>query len=150
MLVKPHEVGHYSVDRRVGAWTGPLLAEFEGSRGAIGNDFKPVREVGQVTVQQGRGLAQSPFDLNIKGTELPCELSCKVTDAQGHTQEGGYVFVVRGEGFDGRDFRFNQLELVADKKEYVPGDTVYLMMSMGGDAVPFPSLADIGYLLASG
>jgi diguanylate cyclase (GGDEF)-like protein len=30
---------------------------------------------------------------------------------------------------------------------YAAGDTVYLMMSMGGDAVPFPSLADIGYLL---
>jgi hypothetical protein len=34
LLVKALEVGHYPVDRRVAARTGPLLAEFEGSRGA--------------------------------------------------------------------------------------------------------------------
>ena len=47
-------------------------------------------------------------------------LSYKVTDAKKHTIEGGYVFVVRGEGFDGKDFRFNDLELITDKSEYSP------------------------------
>ena len=42
----------------------------------------------------------------------------KVTDAKKHTIEGGYVFVVRGEGFDGKDFRFNDIELITDKREY--------------------------------
>ena len=56
-------------------------------------------------------------------------LSYKVSDAKNHTIEGGYVFVVRGEGFDGREFRFNDLELVTDKAEYAPGDKVRLMIT---------------------
>ena len=56
-------------------------------------------------------------------------LSYKVTDAKERTIEGGYVFVVRGDGFDGREFRFNDLELVTDKAEYAPGETVQLMVT---------------------
>src|SRR6185437_6973389 len=56
-------------------------------------------------------------------------LSYTVTDSKGHAIEGGYVFVVRGEGFDGRDFRFNDIELITDKKEYQAGDTVKLMVN---------------------
>ena len=53
-------------------------------------------------------------------------LSYRLTDKKDHTIEGGYVFVVRGDGFDGRDFRFNDLELVTDQREYAPGDKVKL------------------------
>ncbi|MBS0265766.1 MAG: alpha-2-macroglobulin, partial [Planctomycetes bacterium] len=56
-------------------------------------------------------------------------LSYAVTDAQAHTIEGGYVFVVRGDGFNGREFRFNDLELVTDKREYAPGEKVRLMIN---------------------
>jgi uncharacterized protein YfaS (alpha-2-macroglobulin family) len=56
-------------------------------------------------------------------------LSYKVTDAKQHTIEGGYLFVVRGEGFDGRDFRFNAIELITDKREYAPGDKVKVMIN---------------------
>ncbi|MBN1919024.1 MAG: alpha-2-macroglobulin, partial [Verrucomicrobia bacterium] len=56
-------------------------------------------------------------------------LSYKVTDAKAHTIEGGYIFVVRGEGFDGKDYRFNELELVTDKREYADGETVNLMIN---------------------
>lgn len=56
-------------------------------------------------------------------------LSYKVTDSKAHTIEGGYVFVIRGDGFDGREFRFNDLELVTDKAEYAPGETVRLMVT---------------------
>jgi uncharacterized protein YfaS (alpha-2-macroglobulin family) len=56
-------------------------------------------------------------------------LSYKLTDTKKHTIEGGYVFVVRGEGFDGRDFRFNDLELVTDRREYAPGDRVKLLVN---------------------
>ena len=37
--------------------------------------------------------------------------------------------MVRGEGFDGKDFRFNDLELVTDKREYAPGDKVKLLVN---------------------
>lgn len=56
-------------------------------------------------------------------------LSYKVTDSKGRTIEGGYIFVIRGEGFDGRGFRFNDLELITDKQEYAPGETVKLMVT---------------------
>jgi uncharacterized protein YfaS (alpha-2-macroglobulin family) len=56
-------------------------------------------------------------------------LSYKVTDSKKHTIEGGYVFVVRGPGFKGKDFRFNDLELVTDKREYAPGEKVKLMVN---------------------
>jgi uncharacterized protein YfaS (alpha-2-macroglobulin family) len=56
-------------------------------------------------------------------------LAYKLTDSKKHTQEGGYVFVVRGKGFDGREFRFNDLELTTDKREYAPGDKVKLLIN---------------------
>src|SRR5690606_8012057 len=45
------------------------------------------------------------------------------------TIEGGHLFLVRGEGFDGSDFRFNALELIAEKPEYAPGETVNLLIN---------------------
>ena len=56
-------------------------------------------------------------------------LSYKVTDDKQHAIEGGYVFCVVGEGFDGAEFRFNDIELTADKAEYKPDDKVSLMVS---------------------
>ncbi len=56
-------------------------------------------------------------------------LSCRVDDAQGHSIEGGHVFLIRGEGFDGRDFRFNHLELVVDRREFAPEDRVQLLVN---------------------
>lgn len=56
-------------------------------------------------------------------------LSFTLADAKGHTEEGGCLFVVTGPGFDGKDFRFNRLELVTDKKTYKPGDTVNLLVN---------------------
>jgi uncharacterized protein YfaS (alpha-2-macroglobulin family) len=56
-------------------------------------------------------------------------LSYKVTDSKQHTIEGGYLFMVRGEGFDGRGFRFNDLELITDKREYAPGDKVKVLIN---------------------
>ncbi|MBT7165737.1 MAG: alpha-2-macroglobulin, partial [Victivallales bacterium] len=56
-------------------------------------------------------------------------LSYTVTDSGGHDIEGGHVFVVRGEGFDGGDYRFNHIELVPDRKEYHPGEGIELMVN---------------------
>jgi uncharacterized protein YfaS (alpha-2-macroglobulin family) len=56
-------------------------------------------------------------------------LSYRLTDAKKHTIEGGYLFVVRGEGFDGHDYRFNDIELTTDRREYAPGDKVKLLIN---------------------
>ena len=56
-------------------------------------------------------------------------LSYTLTDAKGHKIEGGYVFCVIGQGFDGGEFRFNDIELVTDKQQYKPADKVQLMLN---------------------
>lgn len=56
-------------------------------------------------------------------------LSYTVTDADGHSIEGGYLLNIREAGFDGKDFRFNDVELITDRKEYQAGDTVRLMIN---------------------
>jgi uncharacterized protein YfaS (alpha-2-macroglobulin family) len=55
--------------------------------------------------------------------------SYKLTDAKQHTIEGGYIFCIRGEGFTGKDYRFNKVELTPDRKEYAAGDQVKLMVN---------------------
>ena len=39
------------------------------------------------------------------------------------------MFTVIGQGFDGADFRFNDVELIPDKREYQPGDKVKLQVN---------------------
>jgi alpha-2-macroglobulin len=66
-----------------------------------------------------------------------------------HTIEGGYVFTIVGEGFDGSQFRFNHIELVPDRREYAPGDTVKLQINAdraGGTVLLFVRPTDGVYL----
>ena len=56
-------------------------------------------------------------------------LSWTLTDAKGRSVEGGQLFTVHGAGYDGRDFRYNELELIPDKAEYAAGETVKLMVN---------------------
>jgi uncharacterized protein YfaS (alpha-2-macroglobulin family) len=85
--------------------------------------------------------AQGQAKLQIKAAEEgQYRLSYRLTDAKQHTQEGGYVFVVRGDNFNGREFRFNDIELITDKREYAPGDKVKLLINtnrVGGTVLLF-------------
>src|SRR5262245_5692795 len=56
-------------------------------------------------------------------------LSYTLTDSQGHAIEGGYIFTIVGERFDGADFRFSSVELIPDRAEYQPGDNVKLQLN---------------------
>lgn len=56
-------------------------------------------------------------------------LSYTLTVSQGHAIEGGYIFTIVGEGFNGSDFRFSNVELVPDRAEYAPGDKVKLQLN---------------------
>ena len=129
--------GHYRVGDTVGA-----------SFRALRLDRKPVKGAGTLK------LLRVTYDKNLKPVETPVQtwklntddegkasvqikasragqyrLSYSVTDAKEHTIEGGYIFVVRGEGFDGRQYRFNHVEVVTDKREYKPGEKVRLMIN---------------------
>ena len=92
-------------------------------------DNKPVETEAQKwdldTDEEGSGSVQ------IKASEAgQYRLSYKVTDANKHTIEGGYIFCIRGEGFnDGSEFRFNNIEILPDKDEYKPGEKVKLMLN---------------------
>ncbi|MDI6775121.1 MAG: alpha-2-macroglobulin family protein [Verrucomicrobiota bacterium] len=85
---------------------------------------KPVGEWKLDTGEEGRASQQ------IKASKAgQYRLSYTLTDAKRHTIEGGYLFCMMGEGFDGKDFRFDEIELVPDKKEYAAGDNVKLMIN---------------------
>ncbi|MEX0585001.1 MAG: alpha-2-macroglobulin, partial [Pirellulales bacterium] len=80
--------------------------------------------------------AQGQSSQQIKASEPgQYRLSYSVTagpfsgEPQATTIEGGYVFTITGEGFDGSEFQFNDLELITDKAEYAPGETVKLMIN---------------------
>ena len=130
--------GHYRVGDVVHA---DFLAQTLDNRGVKGSgelslfsvtyddEMKPVEKAVQqwslATDDAGRA------EMQLKASKAgQYRLSYKVTDARNHVIEGGYVFVVRGEGFDGKNFRFNEIELVPDKKEYSNGDTVKLMVNI--------------------
>ncbi len=128
--------GHYRVGDTVHA-----------SFSAFTLDQKPVQGTGRLELRQITYADGKPVEAVVKTWDLNTDveghaeqqlaasaagqyrLSYTLTDSEQHTIEGGYVFVVRGEGFDGREFRFNDLELVTDQREYAPGDTVKLMIS---------------------
>ena len=76
------------------------------------------------TDEQGRA------ELQIKAAKSgQYRLVYKLTDAKKNTIEGGYVFVVRGEAFTGTEYRFNDIELTTDKREYSDGDKLKLLIN---------------------
>ncbi len=57
------------------------------------------------------------------------EVRFAAPDSWGETVEGiGYIWVV-GRDFNGRLYRFNDLELITDKRTYRPGETCHLMIN---------------------
>ena len=84
----------------------------------------PVRRWALNTNDEGR--AQQHLRASAAGQY---RLSYVLTDQAEHTIEGGYLFNITGEGFDGRDYRFNDVELIAKKKNYAPGEKIELQIN---------------------
>jgi hypothetical protein len=72
------------------------------------------------------GRAQKQLKAAQKGQY---RLSYQLTDSKGHQIEGGYLFTIIGDGFDGGEFRFNNLELIPDRPDFQPGQTVNLQVN---------------------
>jgi uncharacterized protein YfaS (alpha-2-macroglobulin family) len=140
---KPFEVFAW-VDRGYYRTGDTVVASFN----AQTLDQKPVQGAGELTLNQIRyNEKNEPVEKAVQTWKLETDaqgqarqqlkaaapgqyrLSYRVTDAKKHVVEGGYLFVVRGQGFDGREFRFNDIELVTDKREYAPGDKVKLLIN---------------------
>jgi uncharacterized protein YfaS (alpha-2-macroglobulin family) len=73
-----------------------------------------------------QGFATLPIKASEQGQY---RLAYSVADDAGKTIEGGYLFTIVGEGFDGSKFRFDDLEIITDKREYAPGDKVQLQIN---------------------
>jgi len=84
----------------------------------------PVRRWKLATSDEGRSQLQ--IKAAAKGQYRLCY---KVTDAKQHTIEGGYIFTIVGEGYDGGDYRFSDIELIPEKAEYKPDETVNLQVN---------------------
>ena len=56
-------------------------------------------------------------------------LAATIDDGKGHVIEGGYLLTITGQGFDGASFRFNDLEIIPERKEYRPGETLRLLIN---------------------
>jgi len=110
-------------------------------------DAKGVKGTGVLKLQRITYPKGKPFETTVQQWKLDTDedgkasiqlkadrpgqyrLSYTVTDAKKHKIEGGYVFVIWGEGDAGGDYRFNDIELVSDKKTYKPGEKVKLRIN---------------------
>lgn len=110
-------------------------------------DGKPVQGKGELSILEIQYKDGKPVETPVRTWDLATNeegqarhqmiasragqyrLSYKVTDSKGHVQEGGYLFTIIGAGFDSSQFRFNQLELIPDKREYQPGEKVKLQIN---------------------
>ena len=74
--------------------------------------------------------AEGNSEIQIKASEKgQYRLSYRVTDKAEREIEGGYLFTIIGDGFDGSEFRFNDLEIIPDKREYAPDEKVQLQLN---------------------
>ncbi len=84
----------------------------------------PVRRWDVDTDEEGRASIQ--MRASAKGQY---RLSYELTDAADHTIEGGYMLTITGDGFDGSNYRFNDLEIIPDKQDYQAGETAKIQIN---------------------
>lgn len=72
------------------------------------------------------GAAQLKFQASQPGQY---RLAYEATPPGGEVVEGGLVFTIVGDGTDGREFQFNDLELVLNQKTYAPGETAFVQVN---------------------
>ena len=130
-------------------------------------DGKPVKGKGSLKLLRVTWKGEEPEETTVEEWELDPDadgsakmqfiaakagqyrLAYDVTDGAGHAIQGGYLFHVRGEGFDGHGYRFHHLELLPDKREYAPGEVVSLAINQNredGTVVLFARPSNSVYL----
>lgn len=94
-------------------------------------DGKPVESVVQEwdLATNEEGFAEQKINASQAGQyRLSFTLPRSEKDGEGNV-EGGYLFLIRGDGFDGAQFQFNDLELIPDQKNYAPGDKAKVLIN---------------------
>ncbi|MFP4106526.1 MAG: MG2 domain-containing protein [Phycisphaerae bacterium] len=110
-------------------------------------DDKPVEGEGTVTLYSITYKDAKPVEKKVESWDVETDadgiakvkakaakpgqyrMSFRITDRKGHTEEGAYIFTVMGETAKAEDFRFTDLELIPQKRNYEPGETVELQIN---------------------
>lgn len=127
---------------RVGdSFTASFAARTPGGGGVAGTatvrllkiEWNDANEPVETEVQVWKDLAvpaDGQFTQQMQASQAgQFRIACVVDDGSGNRIEGAQLFTITGDGFDGRDFRFNDLEITLDKAEYKPGEKVRLLIS---------------------
>ena len=93
------------------------------------------------------GLLEVPLATERSGQ---FKIAFETTDSWGNTVVGATVFWVAGAKFDGKLYRFSDLELITDKRTYKPGEVAHLMVNANraGQYVLFSDDVENGALLS--
>lgn len=110
-------------------------------------DGKPVRGTGTLRLLKVQYKDAQPVETEVGSWELPTgengqarlqikasepgqyRLAYELVDDAEHTVEGGQMLTITGDGFNGSQFRFNDLELIPERREYQPGEKVSLQIN---------------------
>lgn len=128
---------------RVFTWTdkphyrvGDKVSVFHHFDGLREDDVKDVRywisdlrEEGSEKREKGSGKREEVDKVFSASKPGQYRVSVEVMDLKGRVREGSRIIVVRGEGDDGRNYKYSSLELIPDKETYSPGDTVKLTIN---------------------
>lgn len=121
---------------RVFAWTdrpyyrvGDKVSVFHHFDGLREDDVKEVRYWISDLREEGEGKREEVGKVFSASKPGQYRVSVEVTDLKGRVREGSRIIVVRGEGDDGRNYKYSSLELIPDKETYSPGDTVKLTVN---------------------
>ncbi len=121
---------------RVFTWTdkphyrvGDKVSVFHHFDGLREDDVKEVRYWISDLREEGEGKREEVGKVFSASKPGQYRVSVEVTDLKGRVREGSRIIVVRGEGDDGRNYKYSSLELIPDKETYSPGDTVKLTVN---------------------
>ena len=119
---------------RVFAWTdsphyrvGDKVSVFHHFDGLREDDVKEARY--WISDLRGTGNGERVDKVFSASKPGQYRVSVEVTDLKGRVREGSRIIIVRGEGDDGRNYKYSSLELIPDKEIYSPGDTVKLTVN---------------------
>ncbi len=133
-----------------GGWYQPKNEAFVEVR-TLTPDNQPVTVPGEVVVKRisyGGADNRVPEETEVKRWQaetdaqgrlsfrypIPAEGQYRITflarDSAREEVQGNAVFWVNGPKFDGRVYRFNDLEIIADKRTYKVGDTAHLLLNV--------------------
>lgn len=121
---------------RVFAWTnkphyrvGDKVSVFHHFDGLREDDAKEIRYWISDLREEGEGRRYEVGKVFSASKPGQYRVSVEVEDLKGRVREGSRIIVVRGEGDDGRNYKYSSLELIPDKETYSLGDTVKLMVN---------------------